>query len=89
MTSRGNAWADNVAAEYQLLPDGEALVVEIARLIDRVDDLQALIDDARDSGGLMIQTSQGQRLHPAIGEQRSVITVLQRALASLGLQGPE
>jgi hypothetical protein len=80
--SRGDAWAAQVRDAYSLAPDGDALVTEVARLIDRVDLLQNVID-ALDTP--MTRTSQGERLHPAFAEQRSSITVLHRALSSLNL----
>ena len=80
--TRGQAWAEKVRDSYCLAPDGDALVTEVARLIDRVDLLQEVIDGL-DSP--MIRTSQGERLHPAFAEQRSSITVLHRALTSLDL----
>lgn len=79
--SRGETWAAKVRHEFALMEDGEAMVTECARLMDRIDDLQLVIN----AEPTMIATSQGKRIHPAITEQRSTITVLQRALASLGL----
>lgn len=80
--TRGETWAAKVRDTYGLAPDADALVIEVARLIDRIDLLQEVIDGL-DSP--MIRTSQGERLHPAFAEQRSSITVLHRALSSLNL----
>lgn len=80
--TRGKAFAARVAEEWDPLPDGQALLIEVGRLIDRADWLQATIDGL-DSP--VIPSAQGPRVHPVIVEYRATFAALQRALASLGL----
>ncbi|MFL6061478.1 MAG: hypothetical protein ACJ72E_09620 [Marmoricola sp.] len=82
--SRGNRWAASVREEYDLLEDGDALVGEIARLIDRADWLEETIEALPSP---VVETGSGPKTHPAVVEYRSTFATLQRALASLGLEG--
>ena len=50
---------------------------------DRVAQLRALVD----ADGPMLDSSQGTRLHPAIGEIRAQQLTLARLLATLGVPG--
>jgi hypothetical protein len=80
--SRGERWAAKVRNEYALPSDADALVGEVARLIDRADWLQETIDDLPSP---IVETASGPKTHPAVVEYRSTFAALSRALASLGL----
>lgn len=58
-----------------------ALLEEAARVRDRIVDLDAAVV----SDGLMIPSSQGLRIHPAVAEARQQRLALARLLVSLGI----
>ncbi|MCK1801478.1 terminase [Brevibacterium sp. R8603A2] len=60
-----------------------ALLEEACRVRDRVVQLR----EAVESDGLMIPSSQGLRLHPAVAEERQQKLVLARLLATLSIPG--
>jgi phage terminase small subunit len=70
-----------VVAEYELAEHEAAQLEEACRVRDRIAELRDLV--ARD--GLMIDSSQGRRLHPAIAEERQQRLALARLLATLGV----
>lgn len=77
-------WASTVA-EFELSDLELAQLEEACRTRDRIKDL----DNAVSRDGVMIPSSQGSRLHPAIGEARSQRLALARILATLALPGLE
>jgi len=73
-------WA-SVVAEFELAEHEAAQLAEACFIRDRIDQLrrQVVID------GLMIGSSQGVRLHPAVPEVRAQQLALARILATLGV----
>ena len=72
-----------VTAEFEMKEHEAALLEEAARTRDRIAELRAQVD----TDGLMIESSQGARLHPAIPEGRQQQLALARMLATLGVPG--
>ena len=60
-----------------------ALLEEACRVRDRIVELDAAVQ----TDGLMLPSSQGARLHPAVGECRQQRLVLARLLATLQIPG--
>lgn len=74
--------ADVLGAHDDLPAAAFQSVVQIARMISRADDLDALVAEQ----GLMVRGSQGQDvLHPAVAEARQARTHALAALRALGL----
>lgn len=71
--------------EFDLSDLELAQLEEAARIRDRIKDL----DKAVVTDGVMIPSSQGSRLHPAISEARQQRLALARMLATLALPGLE
>lgn len=69
--------------EYEWAEHELALLEEACRVRDRIVELDAAVKD----DGLMITSSQGARLHPAVGEARQQRLTLARLLASLQIPG--
>lgn len=65
-------------AEHEL-----ALLEEACRVRDRIVELDAAVK----TDGLMIASSQGARVHPAVGEARQQRLTLARLLATLQIPG--
>jgi hypothetical protein len=65
-------------AEHEL-----ALLEEACRVRDRIVELDAAVA----GGGLMIPSSQGSRIHPAVAEARQQRLALARLLATLQIPG--
>lgn len=72
-----------VVTEFELADHEVALLEEACRARDRVAELRVQVD--RD--GLMLPSSQGMRLHPALAEGRQQQLALARLLATLSLPG--
>lgn len=70
-------------AEFEWAEHELALLEEACRVRDRIVEL----DSAVKTDGLMITSSQGARLHPAVGEARQQRLTLARLLASLRIPG--
>jgi phage terminase small subunit len=86
LTDRGRRFWRTVVAGYELEPDELELLVEICRLLDQVEALQAVLEQ----DGLTATGSVGQvRVHPAVGELRSSRALLGKLLAQLELPDPE
>lgn len=68
----------SILAEYQLEEHEAALLREMVRTVDRLDELHALVE--RD--GVMLT---GERLHPAMVEARQLRIALARLAAALRL----
>ena len=85
-TGRGGAalWRD-VLTEYELEEHEMALLREAIRTVDTLDALAALVADE----GLIADSSQGSRIHPAVVEARSQRLALARVLAALRLPAGE
>lgn len=79
---RGRAWWKAVHAAFELNLDEQEIVIEIARLLDTADRLQAIID--RD--GLEVVGHAGQpRIHPGLVQLRSTQLAIGRLAGQLGL----
>ena len=75
----------SVTAEFDLT-DVELIHLEQAcRVRDRVRQLQDVVE----SDGIMLGSSQGSRLHPAIAETRQQQLTLAKLLATLAVPAPE
>ncbi|MGX5356847.1 hypothetical protein [Kocuria sp. KH4] len=73
----------SVVTEFYFPAHDLAVLEEACRVRDRI----AGLEEAVNNDGLMIPSSQGSRLHPAIGEQRQQRLALARLLATLGVLG--
>lgn len=71
---------DNELADHEL-----SLLEEACRVRDRIRDLDAAVQ----ADGVMISSSQGSRVHPAIAETRQQRLALARLLVTLGIPGLE
>lgn len=58
-----------------------AMLEEACRIRDRI----VQLDDAVKSDGIMLMSSQGMRVHPAVAEARQQRLALARMLATLGI----
>jgi len=74
---------DAVAADFDMSEHEAAQLEEACRVRDRIAQLRAAVD----TDGLMIDSSQGKRLHPAVAEIRAQQLALARLLATLALPG--
>lgn len=81
----GRALWRAVVAEFDLDEHERALLHEAARTRDLCDALQVQLD----TDGLMSQSSQGVRVHPAAVELRQQRIVLARLLAALSVPSGE
>ena len=72
---------ESVSADFEMAEHEAAELEEACRCRDRLVQLRDLVE--RD--GLMLVTSQGPRLHPAIAEERAQRLALARLLATLGV----
>lgn len=79
----GRALWRHISGDFDMAPHEQALLEEAARTRDRIAEMRAQV--AQD--GTMLTSSQGMRLHPAIGEERSQRLALARLLATLGVPG--
>jgi P27 family predicted phage terminase small subunit len=70
-----------VTGEFELSEYEAGLLLQMCRTVDTLDDLQAILDE----NGLISQSSQGERVHPALVEARQQRLVLAKLLAALGL----
>jgi hypothetical protein len=77
-------WA-SVAEHYDLEEHERALLVEAARTVDLLDDLEALVR----ADGAVIDSPQGRKANPAVVEVRQQRIALARLLAALRLPAGE
>lgn len=80
----GRLWT-SVVDEFELIEHERAVLEEACRVRDRISQLQSAVSD----DGVMIPSSQGSRLHPAIAETRQQQLALARLLATLAVPGLE
>jgi len=73
----------SIAAEFDMATHEAAQLEEACRCRDRIAQLRAQVD----VDGIMLESSQGSRLHPAIAEIRQQQLALARLLATLGVPG--
>lgn len=85
LAKSGRALWRAVVAEFDLDEHERALLHEAARTRDLCDGLQAQLD----TDGLMSESSQGARVHPAAVELRQQRIVLARLLAALKVPSGE
>lgn len=72
-----------VTGEFELSEHELAQLEEACRVRDRIAGLRAQVD----ADGIMLPSSQGSRLHPAIAETRQQQLALARLLATLAVPG--
>lgn len=72
-----------VTAEFDLAEHELAMLSEACHTRDRIEQLRAAVN----ADGLMLPSSQGARLHPAVAEIRQQQLALARLLASLAVPG--
>ncbi len=75
----------SVSTEFDMAEHEAAQLAEACFVRDRIEQLRGQVD----VDGVMIPSSQGQRLHPAIAEIRAQQLALARLLATLGVPGLE
>ena len=86
LRAAGKALYRSVSDHYELDEHEAALLLEAARTTDQL----ALLDTAVRRNGVLIETPQGQRAHPALVEARGQRITLARLIAALRLpQGEE
>ncbi|KUF06765.1 hypothetical protein [Leucobacter sp. G161] len=71
----------SVTGEFDLAEHELAQLEQACRVRDRIGDLDGLVSDE----GLMLASSQGARLHPAVAEARQQRLALARLLVTLGV----
>jgi len=72
---------ESVSADFEMAVHEAAVLEEACRCRDRLVQLRELVEN----DGLMIDSSQGQRLHPGVAEERAQRLALARLLATLGV----
>lgn len=77
----GRALWRSVVAEYDLFEQEIQTLLEACRSKDTLADLQAIVD----ADGLMVDSPQGRRMHPALVELRQQKAVYLRLMAGLRL----
>lgn len=77
----GRALWDATVERFELADHEGALLEEACRARDRIVELRKAVSD----DGLMIESSQGMRLHPAVVEERQQKLALARLLATLSI----
>lgn len=83
LNAAGRKLWDTSVAEFELADHELALLEEACRVRDRIVELDAAVS----SDGLMIASSQGLRVHPAVSEARQQRLTLARLLATLQIPG--
>ncbi|GAA1363022.1 hypothetical protein GCM10009596_23450 [Arthrobacter rhombi] len=83
--SAGKALWEATTSEFELMDHELAQLEEACRTRDRIRELDKAVKD----DGLMISSSQGSRLHPAVAEGRQQRLALARILATLRIPGLE
>ncbi|GAA4766120.1 P27 family phage terminase small subunit [Citricoccus nitrophenolicus] len=85
LEAAGKALWSNTVADFELSNVELAGLEEACRTRDRIKELDAAVT----KDGLMITSSQGLRLHPAVAESRQQRLALARLLATLAIPGLE
>ena len=83
--SAGTRLWKTATEEYEWAEHELAVLEEACRVRDRITDLDGAVND----DGLMLPSSQGSRLHPAVAEARQQRLALARLLATLQIPGLE
>lgn len=83
LNAAGRRLWDKATDEFELAHHELALLEEACRVRDRIVELDAAVKD----DGLMLPSSQGARVHPAVGEGRQQRLTLARLLATLQIPG--
>lgn len=83
MKSAGRRLWASVTEEFDLAEHETAQLAEACFVRDRIAKLRARVE----SDGLMIDSSQGSRLHPGVAEIRAQQLTLSRILATLSVPG--
>lgn len=78
----GKALWRQVAEEFAIDEHERLVLVRACRTLDLIDQLQAVVDRE----GLIAESSQGSRAHPALTEMRQQQLVLVRLLKTLRLE---
>lgn len=73
------------AEAFELEEHEQAVLEEACRIRDRISQIRRQVD----ADGVMLESSQGMRLHPGIAEGRQQKLALARLLVTLGLPGEE
>lgn len=82
LRTRGRAFWDHAAEEFELSPAESELLIEVCRHLDLLDALKDQIEE----DGLSVTGSQGQvRSHPALSEIRAARLALGSMIAQLQL----
>lgn len=81
LKAAGKRLWDSIQHDFELAEHEVARLEQACRVRDTLDSLRRLLD----ADGLMISSSQGARMHPAVAEIRQQQLVLARLLASLGV----
>ncbi len=76
---------DSVVGEFDLAEHERAQLEEACRIRDTLVKIRAQVDE----DGVMLDSSQGRRLHPGIAEIRQQQLALARLLATLGVPALE
>jgi phage terminase small subunit len=79
--SAGRKLWDAAVAEFEWAQHELAMLEEACRTRDRIVQLDAKVSD----DGMMIESSQGMRIHPGVAEARQQRLTLARLLATLGI----
>jgi hypothetical protein len=74
-------WEIGTSDDYEFGPHELVILEEAARARDCV----VMLDRLVETDGMMLKSSQGMRLHPAIAEARQQRLTLARLLVSLGI----
>lgn len=85
LKAAGKALWGKCIEDFELADHELALLEEACRVRDRIVELDAAVK----TDGLMIPSSQGSRLHPAVTEARQQRLTLARLLATLQIPGLE
>lgn len=81
LAQAGRELWDHISGDYELSPHEAALLEEACRTRDRIAQMRAQVA----ADGVMLTSSQGLRLHPAVAEERSQRLTLARLIATLGV----
>ena len=85
LRASGRALWKAVLTDFELTEHEETVLREACRTADALDDLQALLDH----DGLMSESSQGARVHPALVELRQQRIAFARLLTALRIPSGE
>ncbi len=83
LDAAGRELWNHISKDFDLSPHEAALLEEACRTRDRIAQMRSQVS----TDGVMLPSSQGLRLHPAISEERSQRLALARLLATLAVPG--